>query len=711
MALSPDGSQLVVAAELDGQISVLESGTLVPIDALKMPLNDVTALAMSPSGTTLLAGHDAVTAFTRDLETGALSQTHTLSGKWQKRRGEKKVDPFAGIRDLLFVSDTVALSASPGGVAVLNFCGGQICFTGAVDQAPIEGTAGAVTLRAVGARVWAAGGDTVLQLQESGGQWSVAQSHQINGVQDIAISADGKHLYVAGDGGLRAWTVADGALTAMDAVTLPAPHGITHGYSDEEPAQTQAVTLAAGGAIVAASSFYGGYVLLWDRDTSTGALSNGRVSDYQPASADDRLDVEGAGDKRAIGFDPATDSRLARFVSDAAGDTVFVVSGLWSALGALQADGGELKTVARRQQGDGGIINLGGAYAVAHSPDGKHVYVGAANAPHPGAWARDAVTGALTPLAEPSNTGISPIDYGMPDVTVTADGAQVLAIDDEFNRVHAYDRDAETGALSFVMNTSAENSFDLLISLTVSPDGKSVYVADFYGNQVGHITRDAAGQLSLGELYRDGEGVQNMGGPEAVLVAPDNRFAYAVTYVGAALLVFNRDTGSGALTQTQVLHPTEGDEELFFGMEDAAFNSDASRVILVSPVSDRIAVCSRDAASGEVALLWQAPFHADEQPDPGRVVVAPDNKSVHVSLRKWGAVASFDLNADGSLNWTGTWSPPEQLKGKTDFLNGLTLPADGKHLYSVSMLGDSLTVFQRNTAKAGSNNGCGESCP
>jgi sugar lactone lactonase YvrE len=49
--------------------------------------------------------------------------------------------------------------------------------------------------------------------------------------------------------------------------------------------------------------------------------------------------------------------------------------------------------------------------------------------------------------------------------------------------------------------------------------------------------------------------------------------------------------------------------------------------------------------------------------------------------------------------------------GLTDFTNGLALSQDGAHLYATSMLGDSLTVFQRNPAKPGKDNECGTVCP
>ncbi|HIN86655.1 MAG TPA: hypothetical protein EYN06_09255, partial [Myxococcales bacterium] len=691
-SLSPDGSQLIVAAELDNQITVLNAHDLTPLTGLELSIDKVTALAISPNGATILAGHSQLQLLERNTDTGALTPGATI---------EANLD---GIRDILFVDNDNVLVASIGSVlTVLARINGQFSVTQSLAD-----THGITTLSAGKTSIWGASTNTIYKLESNAGEWVATASWPFEGIQDIAVTADETQLYLAGDGGLHALSTGT-QLSEITPVELPNPHGITHGYSDEEPAQYQAVTLAENDTLVLASSYYGGYVLAWDRDSKTGALSNARVTDYQPAYTDDRWDLEGSGDGENIGIDPQDDFRFARFVRHNSTQGSYLLSGLWSAIGKLSTAGGTVTTEARLQQGKGGITSLGGAYAVSASTDNKHVYVAAKNSPHPSAWQRNLKTGALTPLAGPTNVGVSPIDYGMPDVKVTPNGKYVLSVDDEFNRVHVYDRNPQSGELEFRMNSSADNDFMLLISLSISPDGESVYVADFDGDQIGHLNLNPqTGEIALAESYRDGEEAQNLGGPEVVLVSPDNNFAYGITFFGASVAVFSRNLDNGTLTQIQSFQPKEGDTKLFYGMEAAAFSPDGSRLILVSPPTDRLAVCARNPQSGELSLLWSQPFKAEEQPDPGRVVVGSEGKRVYVSLRKSGSVASFNLQESGELSWQHTWTVPNAQKGLTDFTNGLALISDGRHLYATSMLGDSLTVFQINTVASGQDDGCGQ---
>ena len=729
VAPSPDGKHVYVAASRDGVITVLTAPPeLAPVPGLEVALTDggdgVTALAIRPDGAELLAGlgsTSTLVALTRDAASGALGAG-----------GAPLFGPFDGVRDIAFAGVDSALTAARGEGAVAALSRGPDGWTVA---ATLKGPAlkGVSVVEVVGGApdvAWAGAGEAgaVVRLTRSGDAWAIDRTETLvalAGLQDLAVSPDEQHLYVAGWGGVHAFSLQGGGLVEVGAgVPLPAPHGIEHGYSDETPSATQAIALSPAGDLVLSTSFFGGYVLVWDRDPASGALTGGRVADYQPVYSDDNFDEEETGQNSPLGFDPETDIRLAAFEPDPSGERLYLTSGLWDAVAALRFDGeGAPRTEAVRQHGDGGLTNLGGAYNIVLSPDQRHLYVGAWNSEHPSAFARDEATGTLTPLPEPQSASgeKNPVNYGHPDLAITADGASILSIDDQFNQVHAYDRDPESGALTLHGKAGAELPFDLLVSITLTPDGRSVYAGDFFGNQVGTFTRDPASRdIASGPLLVHGEGGLELEGVEDIVVSDDSRHVYVVAYFSAAVTVFDRDPDTTELAMRQVLSPKSGSSGLFFGMEAGAITPDGTRMVLISPVTETLALCERDPMSGDLALLWHDQWERGKWgpdlrpglPSPGRVAVVPGGGAVAISLRRWGSVAGFALREDPpSLEWIDTYVPSEALYPTLEFANGVAVTGDGRTVYIASLLGDSLTVFQRNTAAPGADDGCMGTCP
>ncbi|MFT5434718.1 MAG: DNA-binding beta-propeller fold protein YncE, partial [Myxococcota bacterium] len=454
-----------------------------------------------------------------------------------------------------------------------------------------------------------------------------------------------------------------------------------------------AIAVSTDGTSIVAAAYFGARLVRWP--VTDGALGTPSVLEYRPDVIDDAIDrqqlVEGE-----IGIDHEDDPRVTSLTT--IGDSIWLTTGVWFSVAKFVHSA----VVESADEGREGIQNLGGTYSVALSGDGKNLYSAAWNVPHPAAFAiRHDDT--LSPL--PTTVGGAPpsLDYGQSDVVVTGDGRHVLAIDDELNRVHSYARAAD-GTLTEVA-VSDDLGVQLAVSLTVSHDGLSVYVADFDGGQIGHAQRDGDRLIAMPPI---GTGEPALEGMEDIVVARNDRDVYALAYVGSAVVRFLRDD-AGNLADPTVFAPTDGGEPTLFGGEGMDLSADGRRMIVVSPPANRISLLARDVETGDLSLRWSEVMPSNGtalDANPGRVSFCPDGSTAHVALRFWDAVASFEVT-DNAL----VLSDVLGNSGSTTALhwpNGIVCNAAGSAVYVAQTLGDAVTVLRRGEGPA---DGCGGICP
>jgi DNA-binding beta-propeller fold protein YncE len=343
-------------------------------------------------------------------------------------------------------------------------------------------------------------------------------------------------------------------------------------------------------------------------------------------------------------------------------------------------------------------VGLAVTWSVPVSPDGRNLYAASDSSSSVAVFVRDRRTGALTQLpgtdacvSEFGGDGICADGVGLlraTSVTVSPDGRNVY-VGSSFGggtgfegAVAVFARDRRTGALTQLPGTDACISEDgtggdcadgvalaVTPSVAVSPDGRHVYVAS--GDGVAVFARDrrtgALAQLpgtdgcisgdGSGGACADGIALDGAGG---VSVSPDGRNVYIASGGGAAVAVFARDRRTGALTQ---LPGT-----------DACISEDGT---------------GGDCADG-VALNGA-----------GSIVVSPDGRNVYVGTglavavlardRRTGALTQLSgtdacISGDGS---GGVCADGIALDGA----GGVSVSPDGRNVYVVS--GDSVAVLAR----------------
>ncbi len=221
---------------------------------------------------------------------------------------------------------------------------------------------------------------------------------------------------------------------------------------------------------------------------------------------------------------------------------------------------------------------LDGPDVVAVSPDGKNVYVGSFAGDAVATFARDGASGKLTQpagaggcvAAGGANGCATGLALDAPEgLAICGDGASVYVATAASDALLVLERDPSTGALTQATDGSGCIVDSPLAGCTtgvqlaganavaVSPDGDDVYVTSLLSDSVTSFTRATTGRLTqqagtaacaLSVLAVGGSLGRALDAPAGLAVAPDGATVDVTAFASGALDVFDRD-GAGALMQ------------------------------------------------------------------------------------------------------------------------------------------------------------------
>lgn len=314
----------------------------------------------------------------------------------------------------------------------------------------------------------------------------------LDGVRDVVISPDDKHVYVAAraNDAVVAFSrnVASGELTLVNSLQ-DGVGGVT-GLDG-----ATALGISADGRSLYAAGNTGSTLAVMARDAGTGALT---FVESEKNGIDDATDAGGAvaNMDRPSGVVVSSDGKQV-YVSAAFGNAVIVFTRTDD---VGQADDGKLSFVTSHRDGLLGVDGLSGASDLVLSPDGAQLYVSAE--------AEDAVV-----LFDRAGDG-----------SLTWRKAW---------------RKGETGLVG--LNGPR--------AIALSPDGQELYVAGWDDSSLTVFNRtitgtgpsNPAGNLVVRQTLFDDEGsITSMGGPTALACSADSQNVYVVANIDNAIVVLRR---------------------------------------------------------------------------------------------------------------------------------------------------------------------------
>lgn len=399
-----------------------------------------------------------------------------------------------------------------------------------------------------------------------------------------------------------------------------------------------------------------------------------------------------------------------------------------------------------------------GSRAIVMSPDDRFVYVASSGSDAIVIFGRSRRSGNLNQakgtrgcVSAKGNFGCAKaigLD-GPNSLAMSPNGRNLYATSRDSSSVTTFVRNPKTGALrQFAPGSGCVSSLPIpgcatgraLTGpdvVTVSPDGKNVYVGAFIGSAIATFDRDPAtgaltqpadetGCLTEAAIAGCTQGLA-LSSPEGMAVSRDGENVYVATAVSNAVLTLDRDSSTGALTQ-----PGDGSGCIVqsdltgcsTGFEVSGANAVAiapgDRDVYVTSLlsssltsftrgSDAGALAQMPGAGGCVAWLYQPPC------TPGRALrapeglaVSPDGGNVYVTAFSSGAVVVMNrfrstgtvVQKSGRDGCITTQSIANCSYGRTlAGASSIALTRDGRFAYVTANKSNAIAVFRRSTLR------------
>jgi 6-phosphogluconolactonase (cycloisomerase 2 family) len=326
------------------------------------------------------------------------------------------------------------------------------------------------------------------------------------------------------------------------------------------------------------------------------------------------------------------------------------------------------------------------------APDGRTLYIAGGSDDSLMAMTRDPVTGHVGDVVDVERDGANGVDglRGARDALVSPDNRFIYVAGGDEAAVAVFERTATPNLLTHreTQIDGIAGVDDLLGPLqpVFSPGATHLYVPARNSGAIAVFARESDGTLEF--LESEALGVNSQ--PVSAAVSSDGRFLYAAEPLLDRMAIVSRDVATGALAYL-------GEEDLGVNVTDVEFAS-LDRVVAAAccaiSMNDVLSIYARDAATG--AILVPQAGGATLQRFDATHRTASAREHIYVLESEQGEAPLLEVFSEPLLDRLESQQDGFASANVLDGADAVAPSPDGAHLYVASGTHDAISVFARN---------------
>ena len=554
---------------------------------------------------------------------------------------------------------------------------------------------------------------------------SVGLTNGLNGALDVAVSANGEFVYVAGslDNAIAVLARTADSSCPASGIGNMATAGLNAGVEVNIAANgLLRFTLQATVASDASNTLFNEAGVYSCPAGHTGPINSceGAELDLDNNVDSDTNEIDANADLSITKTDGVAqyDGLLGAVNVAGNNEHIYIAAQQENAIGvfsreidANQSDYGNLAYVDSMSNGFDGVSGLLAVSDVILSLDGLTLYAAGAGDNSVVAFRRDELSGKLSFL-EKQSSGLFGVEglEGVNALSLSADGSHLYAAAPLTGSLTVFRIDQSNGVnqgrLTYIQKlqnaVAGVGGLSAISDVIVAPDDKHVYVISNTENSISLFLRNpnsnspSFGQLSYMTSYLNGnDGIGGLVGPNEMIADSTGAHVYVLSGSAQSLVVFERDLMTGELTFIEFKQNGTSDVVGLSGATDLTMSSDGINLYVAGQLEDAAVKFKRDPVLGTLIFdqiikqgdpLGQVGEFVNGLDGVSGVFLSPDGKHQYMAARNSHAVTTFSIDQSVTPGLQGDLSYQQTL---IDGLGGVAPGSEITYLIVASNFGPS----------------------